>query len=49
MLKKAGFSNVRIRVNEQSHLFIKDWFPGSGAEKFVRSATIEAIKKGSRP
>ena len=49
MLKKAGFSHVRIRVNAQSHLFIKDWFPGSGAERHVRSATIEAIKKRSRP
>ena len=46
MLKKAGFSGIRIRVNEQSKTFIKDWFPGSGTEKFVRSAAIEAIKKG---
>ena len=46
MLKKAGFMKIRIEVNEQSPSFIKDWFPGSGAEKFVRSATIEAIKKG---
>ena len=45
MLKKAGFSKIRIHVNEQSKEFIKDWFPGSGAEKFVRSATIEAVKK----
>ena len=46
MLAKAGFSDIRIRVNEQSKSFIKDWFPGSGAEKFVRSATIEAIRRG---
>ena len=49
MLKKAGFGEIRIAVNEQSKTFIKDWFPGSGAEQFVRSATIEAIKKGQRP
>lgn len=48
MLKKAGFSKIRIRVNEQSKEFIKDWFPGSGAEKYVRSATIEAVKQGAR-
>ncbi len=48
MLKKAGFDRIRIRVNERSTLFIKDWFPGSGAEKYVRSATIEAVKKGAR-
>ncbi len=46
MLAKAGFSDIRIRVNEQSKSFIKVWFPGSGAEKFVRSATIEAIRRG---
>lgn len=46
MLQKAGFSEIRIHVKEQSQAFIKDWFPGSGAEKFVRSAAIEAIRKG---
>lgn len=45
MLKKAGFSKIRIVVKEQSREFIKDWFPGSGAEKYVRSATIEARKQ----
>ena len=48
MLKKAGFSEIRIAVKEQSKEFIKDWFPGSGAEKVVRSATIEAVKKGAK-
>jgi SAM-dependent methyltransferase len=47
MLKKAGFTQIRIGVKEQSKTFIKDWFPGSGAEKVVRSATIEAVKKGA--
>lgn len=48
MLKKAGFSKIHVGVNERSKEFIKDWFPGSGAEKVVRSATIEAVKKGAR-
>ncbi|MGD9780690.1 MAG: arsenite methyltransferase [Kiritimatiellia bacterium] len=48
MLKKAGFSKIRIDVKEQSKEFIKDWFPGSGAEKYVRSATIEAEKTGAK-
>jgi len=47
MLKQAGFSKIRIDVNEQSKEFIKDWFPGSGAENVVRSATIEAVKIGA--
>lgn len=46
MLEKAGFRAIRILVNEQSKEFIKDWFPGSGAQNYVRSATIEAIRKG---
>lgn len=49
MLKCAGFASIRILVKEQSKEFIKDWFPGSGAEKYVRSATIEAVKKGGQP
>jgi arsenite methyltransferase len=48
MLKKAGFSGIRVCVKEQSKTFIKDWFPGSGAEKYVRSATIEAVKQGAK-
>ena len=49
MLKQAGFSKIRIGVKAQSKEFIKDWFPGSGAENYVRSASIEAVKKGARP
>ena len=44
MLTEAGFSKVDITINEASREFIKDWFPGTGAEEYVRSATIEAIK-----
>ena len=46
MLRNAGFSQIRIDVKDQSKAFIKDWFPGSGAESYVRSATIEACKQG---
>lgn len=48
MLKQAGFSKIRIDVKDQSKEFIKDWFPGSGAENYVRSAAIEAVKTGTR-
>jgi arsenite methyltransferase len=47
MLAKAGFAEVRVDVNEASREAIRDWFPGSGAERFVVSATIEAIKAGA--
>ncbi len=44
MLKKAGFKEIEIRTNDESGQFIKDWAPGSGAEKVVASAEITAIK-----
>lgn len=44
MLKEAGFSSIRIEIKEESRQFIKDWAPGSGAENYVVSASIEAVK-----
>ncbi|HOX24522.1 MAG TPA: arsenite methyltransferase [Candidatus Krumholzibacteria bacterium] len=41
-LRAAGFTDIRIVVNDRSGEFIKDWEPGSGAERYVRSALIEA-------
>ncbi|HBA82707.1 MAG TPA: arsenite S-adenosylmethyltransferase [Verrucomicrobia bacterium] len=46
MLREAGFVEVKVQVKNESRHFIKDWFPGSGAENYVRSASIEARKKG---
>ena len=44
MLKQAGFATIRILIKEESRNFIKDWFPGTGVERFVVSAAIEAKK-----
>lgn len=44
MLRKAGFENVVIDVQEQSKMFIKDWAPEVGAENYVVSAKIKATK-----
>ena len=44
MLSNAGFSDVKVEINEASREFIKDWFPGSGIEAYVASAVIEAVK-----
>jgi arsenite methyltransferase len=44
MLEQAGFTDVRIELNEQSRTFIRDWMPGSGAEQFVASAAIRAVR-----
>jgi arsenite methyltransferase len=45
MLREVGFIDVKVHVKEESRHFIKDWFPGSGAENYVRSANIEAKKR----
>ena len=44
MLAEAGFSKVKVEMDEASRKFIKDWFPGSGIEAYVISAKIEAVK-----
>ncbi len=48
MLQKAGFSDIWVTPKEESKSFIKDWAPGSGAEKYVVSAEIAAVKAVSR-
>lgn len=46
LLRKAGFDAIRIGVREESRAFIREWLPGSGVERYVASATIEAVKPG---
>ncbi len=43
-LLDAGFSEVKVTINEQSREFIKTWAPDKNLEDFVASAAIEAIK-----
>jgi SAM-dependent methyltransferase len=44
LLADAGFTAIRVDVNEASREFIKEWLPGSGVEGYVASATITAVK-----
>jgi arsenite methyltransferase len=44
MLTGAGFSEVRIAIKEGSRAIVGEWLPGRGAEDYVASATIEAVK-----
>jgi len=34
----------QVIVKEESAAFIKDWFPGSGVEQYVRSGEVTATK-----
>ena len=45
LLAESGFTDIRITINEQSREFIRDWLPGSDADSYVASATIQAIKR----
>lgn len=45
-LTAAGFERVAITVRPESRSFIRDWIPGSGIERYVASASIEATKAG---
>lgn len=47
LLREAGFDGIRVDVREESRSFIRDWMPGSGAERYIASATIEAVKPGA--
>jgi len=44
MLKAAGFTDIKIDVKENAADIIKDWMPGSGAEKYVTSVYVTATK-----
>ncbi|MFO7608743.1 MAG: arsenite methyltransferase [Candidatus Krumholzibacteriia bacterium] len=41
-LHAAGFTDVRVAVEEASAAHIRDWDPGSGVEQYVRNAYVEA-------
>jgi arsenite methyltransferase len=47
-LQAAGFTDIRVTPRDESRAFIRDWAPESGAEDYVVSAVIEAIKPGGR-
>jgi SAM-dependent methyltransferase len=47
MLAAAGFSNIRVTIKEDSDKIVEQWLPGSGVERAIASATIEAVKPGA--
>jgi len=47
-LRDAGFQRIRIDTTAGSGEFIAQCMPGVGAEQYVASATVEAIKPGGQ-
>jgi len=43
-LHATGYERIRVVVNEASRSYIREHIAGSGAEDYVVSANIEAIK-----
>ena len=46
LLGDAGFTDVRVEIVGGSKAFISEWFPGTGAEEVIASASIQATKPG---
>jgi SAM-dependent methyltransferase len=44
ILNEIGFEGIRIQVKSYSRQLVSGWFPNSGAENYVASADIEAVK-----
>jgi len=44
LLDAVGFNQVKIELKPYSKELVSGWFPGSGAENYVASADIEAVK-----
>lgn len=49
MLIGAGFEQISIAIKENAADIIKDWIPGSGAQKYVTSAYVTAVKPVGQP
>jgi len=44
LLGNAGFAGINVDIKEESREVIAQWMPGSGAEDYVVSANISAVK-----
>jgi SAM-dependent methyltransferase len=44
MLSDCGFTEIQIKIEEESSQFIQNWSPGDSPEDYIRSALITAVK-----
>jgi arsenite methyltransferase len=44
MLQSLGFQDVRVEIKPGSAEYIKSWLPESGAEAYLASAAIQAVR-----
>ena len=44
MLISVGFAGVSVEIKPESRAVIAQWMPGSGAEDYVVSANVKAVK-----
>lgn len=44
MLQESGFVDIQVTPKPESQALIQSWFPGTGWERYVASATVEARK-----
>ncbi len=44
ILREIGFERISIRPNSNTSRIIREWLPGTNAEDYVVSASIEAVK-----
>ncbi len=47
MLRHAGFVDTRVTPRPDMGVCVSEWLPGTSAERYVATATIEARKKGA--
>mmetsp|Transcript_61052 Transcript_61052/g.196704 ORF Transcript_61052/g.196704 Transcript_61052/m.196704 type:complete len:85 (+) Transcript_61052:1061-1315(+) len=48
MLAFAGFTDIKIDLKENAADIIKGWMPGSGAENYITSAYVTAVKPSGK-
>ncbi|MCL1631956.1 arsenite methyltransferase [Sporolactobacillus sp. CPB3-1] len=44
MMKQSGLAQIEIKPKDESKAFIREWIPGAKIDKYIVSATIQAVK-----